>query len=376
MSKGPQKSTNRVLLLGAGASAPYGAPIMRNFMARARRRYFSLLSDAPDCFLVDHFKSLLLFQGECMKTWAFRRDWDDVEEVYTQADLLRIAELPSKEEAINLCESIAWAIWDVYRNCGPSLHVPKLLELAIHRGERPVIISTNYDTAVESACEGSAVHCYYPGFPSRPTPSVLHFTDDTYTNGVRGDFWFPVIKLHGSANWFRLGDELVSVVRHKDPTGGSPVAPRSQSFDPAKFLEFVHTQRSMAGLSKIATDRISPAIIPPMLGKAALWPLIATQWREAISALTRARELWIVGYSFPITDAFMTRLLTEGLKDNDDLDGVYIVDLAPKSDWNDRIERILGAQLAAQRFRFGSIDSDRFFGSLAHSEIADWQRAL
>ena len=71
-----------------------------------------------------------------------------------------------------------------------------------------------------------------------------------------------------------------------------------------------------------------------MLGKSAVHEVIASQWRAAVKALDRAKKLFIVGYSFPETDVFMTRLLAEGLKHNEGLEEVTIVDIAKLTeDW-------------------------------------------
>src|SRR5690242_8352832 len=89
----------------------------------------------------------------------------------------------------------------------------------------------------------------------------------------------------------------------------------------------------------LASASLAPAIIPPMLGKASVSPVISSQWRAAIQALSAARQIWIIGYSFPETDTFMPRLLSQGLQANQDLESIAIINKEKREAWNDRIGR-------------------------------------
>lgn len=94
------------------------------------------------------------------------------------------------------------------------------------------------------------------------------------------------------------------------------------------------------GIGKEHADTVTPIIIPPALGKTGEFEPIPRQWREAIKAIGKARHLWIVGYSFPDTDVFMSRLLTEGLVRNQELERVIIVNIEPETNWSERLRRL------------------------------------
>src|SRR5262249_6273915 len=133
-----ENNDNWVFLLGAGFSAPYGCPVMNNFMEAARRNYFDRREQNPEDFLVGCYKTLLEFQVECLRSsWAFNRNWENIEELYTQADLLRLANESGAEER---CAQIAWAIWDVYRQAGqnPYTLTTIIKQLRENLGLRPV----------------------------------------------------------------------------------------------------------------------------------------------------------------------------------------------------------------------------------------------
>jgi hypothetical protein len=135
----------------------------------------------------------------------------------------------------------------------------------------------------------------------------------------------PVVKIHGSSNWFSLEDKCVG----RPPIDDDVVVLSRLEKEIRDFLP-----------ASSSTTPIAPTIIPPMLGKATLKEIIARQWREAIRLLSGARKLWIIGYSFPPTDAFMPRLLAQGMQENEDLEEIIIVNREDKSLWSERIEKL------------------------------------
>src|SRR5437773_2660848 len=105
------ESRNCVFICGAGSSVPCGLPAMKRFLDYARRHYFALKANGADPCLAACFEQMFEFHAECRNAaWAFDRDWDNIEELYTQADLGRLARLPGKKA---LCDRIAWAMWEI-----------------------------------------------------------------------------------------------------------------------------------------------------------------------------------------------------------------------------------------------------------------------
>jgi len=112
-----------------------------------------------------------------------------------------------------------------------------------------------------------------------------------------------------------------------------------------------------------------------MLGKTASSPVIAIQWSTAISSIAEAREVWVVGYSFPTTDAFMKRLLTEGIKNNNDLERIVIVDLQPYEDWKARLEDLFPPIMRTTKVEFLTMKADELLGQISESQHGYWTRA-
>ena len=376
-----RKSDKHVFLLGAGFSAGYGAPVMKGFMSQARRKYFALVAQNRSDPLVVCYEKMMVFQQECMRcSWAFNRDWDNIEELYTQADLLRLARYPNALQADTLCQQIAWTIWDVYREYDVGKHPPMNYVLeSVAKHHWPVVITTNYDVLCEIGILGDEPRWsfFYPGFtlPWKAVPEKRSLLEEDATvgievRGVGNTKVVPVIKLHGSVNWFQYdkGSKLFATTDfggHKARMNTSPkdvwVGISQPDFEKKVIKTWGH-----AICNDIPDDPTS-AIIPPMLGKMSVSPTISLQWRSAIAALETAAHITIIGYSFPETDAFMTRLLAEGLKNNNGLEDITIVDIRAKEDWARRLERIFTPTLRQTKVKYEESDAKDFLTSLANA---------
>jgi hypothetical protein len=128
-----------------------------------------------------------------------------------------------------------------------------------------------------------------------------------------------------------------------------------------------------ASLSHLKADpkqAVTPAVIPPMLGKMSVLPTISHQWQSAIACLETAAHITVIGYSFPETDAFMTRLLAEGLKKNNGLEDITIVDIQAESEWEHRLARIFAPPLKQTKVKYTESDAKKFLALLARAGMA------
>lgn len=105
------QSDQVVFVLGAGFSTATGLPLMSDFADAARRRSFELKAREPQSAIISTYDRMFAFKRECERSpGAFLRDWENIEELYTQADLRRLAGLPSKDNCDVACASIAWVL--------------------------------------------------------------------------------------------------------------------------------------------------------------------------------------------------------------------------------------------------------------------------
>ena len=267
---------------------------------------------------------------------------------------------------------MAWAIWDVYRRCAnPGL----LLDVICNRIReelrlKPVVITTNYDVLAEMSLSQttSMWKYYYPGFEREGrTNFLLPAKEPSF---VTQQNVLPIIKLHGSANWFDVGDTWIATKELSGPAAPS-VALTNSEYSIAGLQSGLEAELANRGLKMDAT-KIVPALVPPMLGKSAMSAIIVQQWREAIRAIERARQLWIIGYSFPATDMFMTRILAEGIQRNADLEHIVICDAQAETLWKDRLENIFAPMVRTRRLRFCSLLASDLLRVMKDYEASTW----
>ncbi len=143
------------------------------------------------------------------------------------------------------------------------------------------IVTFNYDTVVEQALDRIGLdYSYGPG-------KVVRFVDDSRQKHLdkHGED-VRILKLHGSVNWgiCRACDEAPRGADLINAVEGSYVPPRNLS---CQFCEKPY---------------LLPSIVPPVLTKGTALQPFEEIWKSARKALSRAREVVVVGYSLPPAD--------------------------------------------------------------------------
>lgn len=140
------------------------------------------------------------------------------------------------------------------------------------------IVTTNYDVCVEKALQKQKLEPTYLGMEEG--------------NGV------PVVKIHGSVNWFYCeGCQDVIVFDIKELSKFDKVYPTSASCLKCNTL----TELFM---------------IPPIAYKYVTYPPIVEIWQSAMKVLEEADLIIVIGYSFSLSDDYILKMIINGLKKN------------------------------------------------------------
>lgn len=136
-------------------------------------------------------------------------------------------------------------------------------------------------------------------------------------NFYQGDFninnnFVEIIKLHGSINWYC--DQAYS---------------NSQIYS---FMEKVDRYKD-----ELFVD-LKPLIIPPILDKTNNYNhiLLRSLWKKAFKAIQKAKNIYIYGFSFPITDLSVVYLFKSALQNKQDYK-IYVINT--KRDIGDKKKR-------------------------------------
>jgi NAD-dependent SIR2 family protein deacetylase len=294
--------SKNVFVLGAGASAAAGVPLMGQFLDRAHdllqanetgdaKAAFERLFEAINILPQVHSKATL--------------DIDNVESVFSALEMASIIGVFGDYDAAKILTL------DTAMRVVIAATVEKTMLLPTKNGQvvppRPYyefasmlhrmragfprhdasVITFNYDLAVDYALN-------FVGLP-------VHYAvgDDDSPDGM------PLLKLHGSLNW-GLCTQCRAIVPwrlHKY------LANRGwHNSDLAKSVRLALTSQMGKLLHHDQPVHPSPVIVPPTWGKTSQHLNLSQVWNRAARELQSAENIFVIGYSLPPSDAFFKYL--------------------------------------------------------------------
>lgn len=143
----------------------------------------------------------------------------------------------------------------------------------------------------------------------------FNFYNSNLDNGKKNST--EIIKLHGSINWYC--DQIYQ---------NSPIYFYSHNAS-RQFEEYQEI---------IGKESLRQLIIPPILDKTSNYNHIEIQslWRKAFKAIQKAKNIYIYGFSFPITDLSVVYLFKSALQNKQDY-RIYVINT--KRDIGDKKKR-------------------------------------
>lgn len=264
---------NAVVIFGAGASADFGVPTLRSIFKNVQARGY--LQRDPE---LRQRLNTIFWQprGQTLETsdesltveemLTFIQDWEREG---------RIENRPARGD----CEDLKRRLYILIYNAvfegksSQSRHLNPLLSVFRHSFERVTWVSFNWDCVFESSF-------YYWSGNDRYTRYNPHLVIPLYDwrNGPPRDEY---LKLHGSINWWMVGDRLT----YLPWAGGGPLV--------AKWADYA---------SGRTTDY--PVILEPSAYKygGREYDLLQPQWEVFLDRLREANCILIIGYSLPEAD--------------------------------------------------------------------------
>jgi hypothetical protein len=116
----------------------------------------------------------------------------------------------------------------------------------------------------------------------------------------------PLLKLHGSINWGITGEERIAAWSLADV-----------HFQRAFMGDMKHVLfdlGSKLGVPKYPAEKLKgpPVIVPPSWNKNSYHGQLSSVWAQAARAFGTAENIFVVGYSLPVTDSFFRYLYALG----------------------------------------------------------------
>lgn len=346
-----------VFILGAGASADAGLPVMANFLDRARDFYssFVIRNEEDQISFMEVFKAIHNLKGVLFKSSI---DLNNIESVFSIIDMgLLLGRLGSfrgnelEQLYENIQKLIAVTVDLSTRVNNRSIPPQKLkgtyydfigfLEKHFIEKERnvpysspspPTIITFNYDVALDYALHLNEIPITYCLDP----------------NDI-GEGW-KLIKLHGSVNWGYTDDEEDGIYAWSIGKFLSSKGIGQADNSPILIGSLLRKEINEEGKAIKG-----PFIVPPSWSKREFHKKIEPVWEAAADALADAEAIYVIGYSLPPTDIFFRYLFSLATFSEASIRHFWVFN--PDPDVKERFEELLGPGLKTDnRFKFFETD--------------------
>ena len=149
-----------------------------------------------------------------------------------------------------------------------------------------------------------------------PLPGTTMLVSGEEFYGLKKPYDWQILKLHGSLNWFQFLPDNLHASSMGDQFPEYKVKKKG-----TLIVEHQFWKRNLS-LPDWNGWIMDPIIVPPTLYKDQYFDnelykqLLLPLWEKARSALSKCKELIVIGYSFPPTDFAIEKLFLEAFADN------------------------------------------------------------
>jgi hypothetical protein len=339
-----------IFILGAGASAAAGAPLMADFLDRAWEISRNLRMTEEGAPFRDVQEALSDLQVIHAKS---RLDVDNIETLFSVVEMGKLLGRFPGRDADGIDGLRASMIGVIVR----TLEAKLLFPVRDHRRVPP----TPYD-----ALGKALVEAWQNRGREKPPFSFLTFNYDMaldlmlHSYGMPYDYALgekfnetaiPLLKLHGSINWGRCGEcgEVIpwrlEEVQDSQPLDRPVALPIGSS-----IANKQHCGKPLPG---------PPVLVPPTWNKTEYHQTIGRVWRRAAAELAAATNVVVVGYSLPETDSFFRYLFALGSEGRTRIRRFWVLNPDPDGTVRQRFERFIGGDLQ-HRLKFFTGDEGRW----------------
>jgi hypothetical protein len=367
---------HNVYILGAGFSKDAGAPLVHDFLDRAREFY-----DDPDSALDpqerEQFERVFRFKSEVAKAREkFRIDLDNIEQLFGLVEMSQRLDSASPATRDATVYLIAKTLQLALTNTSKRPQVRMALargyetQTSFVRYVRPqpggqvfdtdiythfaLLLAGKYDDQRKSASRRNTVITFnYDLIVDDALSRVgakpeYALADALFDEANQSETAVPVLKLHGSTNWAICECNQIHVLGEK-ATG-----------NPGMFRSRQCSKCQKAGLRLL--------LVPPSWDKSEYSQIMRPVWKKAVEAVKTATRICVIGYSMPEADAFFKFLLALGLAENDRLYKLIVVDWvpgapSPENTTEARWKGMLEGLFVGRRFEFCPLGFAEFIRS-------------
>lgn len=365
--------TSVVFILGAGASAQCGAPLMGNFLDVARDLLLS--GKVKDKDKRKQFERVFYAIGKLQAVHSKAQlDLTNIESIFTVLELSRVIRsfpglksedigstisalkeliVTTLEQRINFpCNEELNSKIDAPEPYNEFAALLKYLRTDAAPSQTASVITFNYDLAADVAIFNAGM---WP---------------DYVIDGLeKREPCIQLMKLHGSLNWATEKEsrniKSLSVLDYFRGCASSIPYEKNKNVLNAQLDVGSKLQRSFREChgSSIKIDS-EPVIVPPSWNKADYHCALSDVWAAAAKNLSEAEYIFVIGYSLPETDSFFRHLYALGSVGDAPLRKIIIYNPEPSGDGVDTRFRALLGPGAISRYEYRPIKFGEAIGEI------------
>jgi hypothetical protein len=326
---------HNVYILGAGFSRDAGAPLVHDFLDRARE-FFDDPDSALDLQEREQFEQVFKFKREVAKAREkFRIDLDNIEQLFGLVEMSQRLESgsPATRDATVylIAKTLQLALSNTSRRpqvgmtlvpgYAPQASFLKYIRRGASGGDSfdtdiythfALLLSGKYDDKSKLPSRSNTVITFNydlvvdDALILADAKPLYELTDAVYEETNENSTVVPLLKLHGSTNWAICECKQIHVLGQKATA----------------YPEVFRSARC----SKCNKTGLRLLLVPPSWDKSEYSQIMQPVWKKAVKALQTATRICVIGYSMPEADAFFKFLLALGLAENDRLYQLVVVD--------------------------------------------------
>ena len=310
-----------VFILGAGFSNPVGMPSIREFYNTIKKIYLDKRPSLSN-FLTECFQSVVDYRNSLEKVSSKTTiDLDNIETLFSYLDMDNPLQIEVRR---NLIYTIINTL-NISTDLDNVNTTNSMKSVKTYLGKEDVRYregnDTNYNLNIYEyfACAIAGI-IGTRKYDYKKDDTIITFNYDILLDNIFSFMRIPIdycygeenqntglkyLKLHGSANWL-LCKKCKKIT----------------------FYDKGYPNMLIKGC-KICHDNgviLEPLVVPPTWNKSEHRKEINRVWEVALKEMSLARKIFIIGYSMPPTDMYFEYLMSLGLKDNDIIEKIVIVD--------------------------------------------------
>jgi hypothetical protein len=330
---------DHVFILGAGASATTGAPLMRNFLSVSDDllRQGSFKEDSEEIDSVFQLKAKL--GGVYRSSYL---DINNIESLFGAIEMggtiqmlagLSVADIKAARSALvkmivrtlELKMDFPYSVNSLYSSPGDYGSFANMISKYY---KNSCVITFNYDLGVDVALTNERL-------------------DPNYCLDSLNEKGYKLLKLHGSVNWAKTVDTgniiplpisyLVHSLKRQADYNYQDAAITGRGFNttlqiPAsQFLKSDIFNNYVSAIKPNSSIKIEdiPVIVPPTWNKSGYHGTLSNVWSTAAKAISSARHIHVIGYSLPESDSFFRYLFALSTLENASIREFSVYDISP-----------------------------------------------